>query len=156
MPHTAMLPPKPRVACAARPFISISSVGATMNIMMAAALAEGTTVVENAAQEPDVEDLGNFLNAMGACVRGHGTGVLTAQGVRAMHGCDYGVIADRMEAGTLGLAAGITGGDVFLQNANAAHLRPVTLKMSEVGMHIEEKSDGIRVVGPQSGPARPD
>jgi UDP-N-acetylglucosamine 1-carboxyvinyltransferase len=123
-----------------------------MNIMMAASLAQGTTVIENAAQEPDVEDLGNFLNAMGADVSGHGTGVLTVHGVRRLHAVRYAVISDRMEAGTYGLMAGITGGDLFLKGAAAAHLRPVTLKMIEAGMQVEEHEDGIRCIGPENRP----
>ncbi len=127
-------------------YLDFASVGATMNIMMAAALADGETIVENAAQEPDIEDLGNFLNAMGADISGHGTGVLTVRGVRQLHGAEYTVSTDRMEAGTLGIAAGITGGDVFLRGANAAHMRPITLKMREAGMLIEESPEGIRCV----------
>ncbi|MBC8103885.1 MAG: UDP-N-acetylglucosamine 1-carboxyvinyltransferase [Cytophagales bacterium] len=133
-------------------YLDFASVGATMNIMMAASLAHGTTVIENAAQEPDVEDLGNFLNAMGARISGHGTGVLTVQGVDSLHAADYAVISDRMEAGTYGLMAGITGGNVFLKGANAAHLRPVTLKMIEAGMQVEEREDGIRCTGPDGRP----
>lgn len=133
-------------------YLDFASVGATMNIMMAASLAKGTTVIENAAQEPDVEDLGNFLNAMGANISGHGTGVLTVHGVDRLHAVNYAVISDRMEAGTYGLMAGVTGGDVFLKGANAAHLRPVTLKMIEAGMHVEEHEDGIRCVGPEGRP----
>jgi UDP-N-acetylglucosamine 1-carboxyvinyltransferase len=133
-------------------YLDFASVGATMNIMMAASLAQGTTVIENAAQEPDVEDLGNFLNAMGAEVSGHGTGVLTVQGVKRLHAARYAVISDRMEAGTYGLMAGITGGDLFLKGANAAHLRPVTLKMIEAGMRIEEREGGIRCIGPENRP----
>ena len=125
-------------------YLDFASVGATMNIMMAASLAEGVTIIENAAQEPDIEDLGNFLNAMGADVSGHGTGVLTVRGVRKLHGAEYKVSADRMEAGTLGVAAGITGGDIFLRGADAAHMRPITLKMREAGMLIEEGPEGIR------------
>lgn len=134
-------------------YLDFASVGATMNIMMAAALAHGVTVIENAAQEPDVEDLGNFLNAMGARVSGHGTGVVTVTGVDSLHGvATYPVIPDRMEAGTYGLAAGATGGDIFLRGANAAHLRPITLKMIEAGMRIEEREDGVRCIGPQGRP----
>lgn len=133
-------------------YLDFPSVGATMNIMMAAALAQGTTVIENAAQEPDVEDLGSFLNAMGARISGHGTGVLTVEGVEVLRGCDYAVIPDRMEAGTLGLAAGITGGDVVLEGANAAQLRPITLKMVEVGMQVDEMPDGLRFQGPEGRP----
>ena len=133
-------------------YLDFASVGATMNIMMAASLAEGTTIIENAAQEPDVEDLGNFLNAMGAEVSGHGTGVLTVHGVKSLRATNYAVISDRMEAGTYGLMAGITGGDVFLKGANASHLRPVTLKMIEAGMQIVESEDGVRCIGPEDRP----
>ena len=133
-------------------YLDFPSVGATMNIMMAAALGEGTTMIENAAQEPDIEDLGNFLIAMGARIHGHGTGVLTVEGVDRLRGCEYRVVTDRIEAGTLGLAAGITGGDVFLDGANPAHLRPITLKMAEAGLKVKEEARGIRVVGPAGRP----
>lgn len=130
-------------------YLDFPSVGATMNIMMAAALGRGVTVIENAAQEPDVEDLGNFLVAMGARVAGHGTGMIQVEGVERLHACEYSVIPDRIEAGTLGLIAGVTGGDVVLQGANPAHLRPITLKMAEAGMHVEEVAEGLRFVGPE-------
>lgn len=133
-------------------YLDFPSVGATMNIMMAASLSQGETVIENAAQEPDVEDLGNFLLAMGAKVSGHGTGVVRVQGVKVLRGCEYSVISDRMEAGTYALAAGITGGDVLLEGANAAHLRPVTAKMAEVGMRIEETPEGVRCIGVEGRP----
>jgi UDP-N-acetylglucosamine 1-carboxyvinyltransferase len=133
-------------------YLDFPSVGATMNIMMAAALSEGVTIIENAAQEPDVEDLGNFLNAMGADVEGHGTGVLKVRGVKRLRGCEYTVSRDRMEAGTLGLAAGITGGDVFLHGANANDMRPITLKMIEAGMRVEDHDDGIRCIAPSGRP----
>ena len=136
-------------------YLDFASVGATMNIMMAAALANGETIIENAAQEPDIEDLGNFLNAMGANISGHGTGVLIIRGVRKLHGAEYTVSTDRMEAGTLGIAAGITGGDVFLRGANAAHMRPITLKMREAGMIIEESPEGIRCAAPVGEGWRP-
>ena len=142
----------PRGLAGTAVYLDVPSVGATMNIMMAATLANGTTVIENAAQEPDVEDLGNFLVAMGARVSGHGTGVVTVEGVAALRGCEYAVMSDRIEAGTLGLAAGITGGDVVLQGANAAHLRPITLKMREVGMQVQETPDRLRVAGPGERP----
>lgn len=132
-------------------YLDFPSVGATMNIMMAAALSNGVTIIENAAQEPDVEDLGNFLRAMGADVEGHGSGVLKVRGVKCLRGCEYTVSPDRMEAGTLGLAAGITGGDVFLHGASGDDMRPITLKMIEAGMHVEEHDDGIRCVGPKNG-----
>lgn len=133
-------------------YLDFPSVGATMNIMMAAALGRGVTVIENAAQEPDVEDLGNFLLAMGADLTGHGTGMIEVRGVDQLRGCEYSVISDRIEAGTLGLVAGVTGGDVTLQGANPAHIRPITLKMVEAGMHVEETDSGLRFVGPETRP----
>ena len=132
-------------------YLDLPSVGATMNILMAASLSEGITIIENAAQEPDVEDLGNLINAMGGRVSGHGSGSVTVEGVKSLRGCEYAVMSDRIEAGTLGIAAGITGGDLFLRGANAAHLRPVTAKMAEVGLTIEEDAHGIRVIGVGSG-----
>ena len=132
-------------------YLDLPSVGATMNIMMAATLSRGTTIIENAAQEPDVEDLGNFLVAMGARVSGHGTGLITVEGVPSLRGATYEVMPDRIEAGTLGLAGGITGGNVFLRGANAADIRPVTLKMHEIGLQTEERPDGVRVVGLPAG-----
>ena len=119
--------------------------------MMAAALTEGVTLIENAAQEPDVEDLGNLLVCMGAQIHGHGTGMLTVEGVKKLRGCEYTVMADRIEAGTLALAAGVTGGDVFLRGANPVHLLPVSAKMQEIGMGVRESPEGIRVTGPVRG-----
>lgn len=133
-------------------YLDFASVGATMNIMMAASLTPGTTIIENAAQEPDVQDLGNFLVAMGADVQGHGTGQITVRGVERLRGTEYSVISDRMEAGTLGLAAGVTGGDVFLEGADVEHMRPITLKMVEAGMTVEEHPDGVRCIGPTGRP----
>lgn len=141
----------PRGLKGASVYLDLPSVGATMNILMAATLAQGTTIIENAAQEPDVEDLANFLVALGARVSGHGTGVLRVEGVRALCGADYSVMSDRIEAGTFGLAAGITHGDVFLQGAHATHLRPVIMKMAEIGMRIDEEPGGVRVRGPRDG-----
>lgn len=142
----------PRTLQGATIYLDFPSVGATMNIMMAASLTPGETVIENAAQEPDVEDLGNFLLAMGADVQGHGGGVVTVRGVERLRGAEYTVSSDRMEAGTFGLASGITGGDVFLENANVAHMRPITLKMIEAGMTIKESRHGIRCIGPANRP----
>jgi UDP-N-acetylglucosamine 1-carboxyvinyltransferase len=133
-------------------FIDFPSVGATMNIMMAASLTAGTTTIVNAAQEPDVEDLGDFLLAMGAKIRGHGTGTITVQGVESLQGCEYTVSPDRIEAGTLAVAVGITGGDALLRGANPAHMRPIVLKLIEAGVRVEEVSEGIRVVGPLGRP----
>lgn len=133
-------------------YLDVPSVGATMNIMTAATLGTGTTIIENAAQEPDVEDLGDFLVAMGAHISGHGTGIVRVEGVRHLRGCEYSVMPDRIEAGTLGLAAGITGGDIVLSGANAAHLRPITSKMMEAGMQVAETAGGLRVAGPAGRP----
>ena len=132
-------------------YLDKPSVGATMNTLMAAALAQGTTVIENAAQEPDVEDLGNLINAMGGRVTGHGGSTVTIEGVQTLRGCDYRVMADRIEAGTFAFAVAITGGDAVLEGANAAHLRPVILKMAEVGIVTDEVENGLRVRGPQNG-----
>jgi UDP-N-acetylglucosamine 1-carboxyvinyltransferase len=146
----------PRGLHGASVYLDLPSVGATMNILMAAALSNGVTVIENAAQEPDVEDLGNLVNAMGGQVHGHGTGTLTVEGVRSLRGCEYSVMPDRIEAGTLGIASGITGGDLYLRGANAAHLRPVSMKMAEVGLTVQEDAGGVRVIGvPNGGRLRP-
>ena len=134
-----------------RLYLDLPSVGATLNIMMAASIGNGVTVIENAAQEPDVEDLGNLLVCMGARVSGHGTGTLTVEGVKELHGCEYSVMPDRIEAGTMALAAGITGGDVFLRGANPLHLRPVSAKMEEIGLRVTEDAEGVRVQGPRPG-----
>lgn len=133
-------------------FLDFPSVGATMNIMMAASLTSGTTVIVNAAQEPDVEDLGDFLVAMGAQIKGHGTGTITIQGVEALSGCEYTVSPDRIEAGTIAVAVGITGGDALLRGANPAHMRPIISKLIEAGVRVEEVPEGIRVVGPLGRP----
>lgn len=106
----------------AKIYLDVASVGATENIMMAAALAEGTTVIENAAKEPEIVDLANYLNGMGGIVRGAGTGVIRIEGVERMHGVRHHVIPDRIEAGTYMAAAAITGGDVYVEGAIADHL----------------------------------
>ncbi len=132
-------------------YLDKPSVGATMNTMMAASLAHGTTVIENAAQEPDVEDLGNLINCMGGKVSGHGSGTVTIEGVETLHGCNYRVMPDRIEAGTFAVAIGISGGDAVLEGANAAHLRPVLMKLAEVGIVSEEVENGLRICAPQNG-----
>jgi UDP-N-acetylglucosamine 1-carboxyvinyltransferase len=119
------------------------SVGATENLMMAATLAEGTTVLENAACEPEIEDLAAMLNAMGARVTGAGTGTITITGVTSLHGVTHEVVADRVEAGTFLIAGAITGGEVFVQGARADHLRAFLEKLQDAGVHIEEHADGI-------------
>ncbi len=129
----------------ARIYLDFPSVGATENIMMAAALAEGTTVLENPAQEPEIIDLANFLNVMGAKVRGAGTNVIKIEGVDHLKGAVYTVIPDRIEAGTYMVAAAMTGGDVYIENAISEHLKPVIAKLKEAGAIIEEDVDVVRV-----------
>ncbi|GED67531.1 UDP-N-acetylglucosamine 1-carboxyvinyltransferase 1 [Brevibacillus reuszeri] len=129
----------------AKIYLDIASVGATENIMMAAALAEGTTVIENAAEEPEIVDLANFLNRMGAKIRGAGTGSIRIEGVEKLSGCTHCVIPDRVEAGTFMVAAAITGGDVFVEGAICDHLKSVTAKLREMGVEIDEQENGIRV-----------
>jgi len=129
----------------ARIYLDIASVGATENIMMAATTAVGTTVIENAAKEPEIVDLANFLNAMGAKVRGAGTGVIRIEGVDRLHGADHQVIPDRVEAGTYMIAAAITGGDVYVEGAIRDHLGPIVAKLEEMGVGVDCDENGIRV-----------
>ncbi|ANY66927.1 UDP-N-acetylglucosamine 1-carboxyvinyltransferase [Paenibacillus sp. BIHB 4019] len=129
----------------AKIYLDVASVGATENIMMAAALAEGTTLLENAAKEPEIVDLANYLNAMGAKVRGAGTGLIRIEGVESLHGVTHHVIPDRVEAGTYMIAAAITGGDVFVEGAIGDHLTPVISKLQEMGVEVLESDNGIRV-----------
>ena len=126
----------------AKIYLDVASVGATENIMMAAALAEGTTILENAAKEPEIVDLANYINAMGGKVRGAGTGVIRIEGVDHIHGAVHNVIPDRVEAGTFMIAAAITGGDVFVEGAIADHLTPVISKLQEMGVEITESDNG--------------
>ncbi|MED0992642.1 UDP-N-acetylglucosamine 1-carboxyvinyltransferase [Bacillus nitratireducens] len=132
----------------AKIYLDFPSVGATENIMSAATLAKGTTVLENAAKEPEIVDLANFLNAMGAKVRGAGTGTIRIEGVDKLYGANHPIIPDRIEAGTFMVAAAITGGDVLIENAVPEHLRSITAKMEEMGVKIIEENEGIRVIGP--------
>jgi UDP-N-acetylglucosamine 1-carboxyvinyltransferase len=113
--------------------------------MMAAALAEGTTIIENVAQEPEIVDLANYLNAMGARVRGAGTDTIRIDGVERLTGAVHSVIPDRIEAGTFMVAAAITRGDVFIENAITDHLKPVVAKLREMGVVIEETENGVHV-----------
>jgi UDP-N-acetylglucosamine 1-carboxyvinyltransferase len=131
--------------------LDVASVGATMNLLMASSLARGTTIIGNAAQEPDVVDLANLIVAMGGNITGQGTGMITVIGVEKLHGCAFTTMPDRIEAGTYAMAAGITGGDLLLEGANADHVRSILLKLSEVGMKIEELPEGIRVSHPGRG-----
>jgi len=128
-------------------YLDFPSVGATENIMMAAALAEGQTIIENAAEEPEVVDLSNFINAMGGNIRGAGTGTIKIEGVKYLHGASHAVIPDRIEAGTFMVAAAITRGDILLENVLIDHLKPVEAKLKEAGVKISEEGEGIRVQG---------
>ncbi len=132
----------------AKIYLDFPSVGATENIMMAAVMAEGTTVIENAAEEPEIVCLANFLNAMGAKVRGAGTGVIRIDGVEELAAAEHTVIPDRIEAGTFMVAAAITKGNVLVEGAVSEHLRPLIAKMQEMGVRIIEEGAGLRVIGP--------
>lgn len=132
----------------AKIYLDFPSVGATENIMSAATLAKGTTILENAAKEPEIVDLANFLNAMGAKVRGAGTGTIRIEGVDKLYGANHSIIPDRIEAGTFMVAAAITGGDILIENAVPEHLRSITAKMEEMGVKIIEENEGVRVIGP--------
>ena len=126
-------------------FFDNVSVGATMNAMLSAVLAEGQTVLENVAKEPHIVDLANFLNMMGADVRGAGTDVIRIRGRKSMHGCTYSIIPDQIEAGSYMVAAAITGGNVLIKNVIPKHLEPITAKMELAGVTVEEYDDSIRV-----------
>jgi UDP-N-acetylglucosamine 1-carboxyvinyltransferase len=126
-------------------YLDFPSVGATQNIMMAATLAEGRTVIENAACEPEIVDLANFLNAMGAKIRGAGTDEIRIDGVDILRGTEYTVIPDRIEAGTYMVAAAITRGEVFVEGAISDHLVPLIAKMREMGVHVLDGENGIHV-----------
>ncbi len=121
------------------------SVGATINIMLAAVKARGLTIIENAAKEPHIVDLANFLNAMGADVRGAGTDVIKIRGVSEMHGCSYSIIPDQIEAGTYMVAAAATAGDVLVKNVIPKHLESITAKLIECGATVTEYDDAVRV-----------
>ncbi|HHX28774.1 MAG: UDP-N-acetylglucosamine 1-carboxyvinyltransferase [Bacillota bacterium] len=130
-------------------YLDFPSVGATINIMLAACRAEGTTVIENAAKEPHVVDLANFLNAMGARVLGAGTDVVRVRGVKTLTGTCHSIIPDDIEADTYMMAAAATGGDVTVRNVITKHLEPVSAKLREAGAIVDENGDYVRVIGPQ-------
>lgn len=127
-------------------YLDVVSVGATINIMMAASLAEGQTIIENAAKEPHVVDLANFLNSMGANIKGAGTDVIRIKGVEKLHKTEYSVIPDQIEAGTFMMAAAATKGDVTIKNVIPKHLESISAKLMEIGCEIEESDDAVRVV----------
>jgi UDP-N-acetylglucosamine 1-carboxyvinyltransferase len=130
-------------------YLDFPSVGATQNIMMAATLAHGNTIIENAACEPEIVDLAMILNKMGAHVTGAGTETIRIIGVHQLHGTSHAVVQDRIEAGTFMVAAAATQGDVLIQDAISEHNKPLISKMREMGVHIFEKDEGIRIVGPK-------
>ena len=132
-----------------RIYLDVVSVGSKINIMMAAALAQGNTVIENAAKEPHIVDVANFLNSMGADIRGAGTDVIRIKGVEKFHDTEYSVIPDQIEAGTFMMAAAATRGDVLIRNVIPKHLETISAKLSEIGAQIEESDDAVRVVATQ-------
>lgn len=133
----------------AKVYLDFPSVGATENIMMAATLAEGTTIIENCAKEPEIVDLANFLNKMGAKVRGAGTGTIRIEGVDVLFGTEHTIIPDRIEAGTFMVAAAITNGNVLVQGAVPEHLSSLVAKLEEMGVEVIEEQNGLRVIGPE-------
>lgn len=128
-------------------YFDFPSVGATENVMMAAAMAEGVTILENVAEEPEIVALANYLNKMGAKIRGAGTDVIRIEGVKELHGADYTIIPDRIEAGTYMIAAAMTGGDVIVDNVLPEHQKPLIAKLREAGAIVEEDIDKVRVIG---------
>jgi UDP-N-acetylglucosamine 1-carboxyvinyltransferase len=126
-------------------YLDVVSVGATMNIMMAAALAEGTTVIENAAKEPHIVDLANFLNSMGANIKGAGTDTIRVFGVDSLHGGTYAIIPDQIEAGTYMAAVAATGGEVLVRGIIPKHMDCITAKLQEMGVTVEEKDDTLLI-----------
>lgn len=134
----------------AKIYLDFPSVGATQNIMMGAVLAEGTTLIENVAREPEIVDLANFLNRMGARVYGAGTETIRIEGVERLHGTEHSIIPDRIETGTFMIAAAVTNGDVVIEDAIADHNKPLISKLKEMGVIIEEHENGLHVVGPKT------
>ena len=130
-------------------YLDVASVGATENIMMAATLAEGKTIIENCAKEPEIVDLANYLNKMGAQIIGAGTETIRIKGVEKLTGAEHTIIPDRVEAGTFMVAAAVTGGDVLIENVLTEHLSPVIAKLREMGVEIIEEDNGVRVIAPE-------
>jgi UDP-N-acetylglucosamine 1-carboxyvinyltransferase len=126
-------------------YFDVSSVGATINVMLAACLSEGLTILENSAKEPHVVDVANFLNSMGANIKGAGTDIIRIKGVPKLHGCEYSIIPDQIEAGTFMFAAAATKGDILIKNVIPKHLEAFTAKLMEIGAEVEEFDDAVRV-----------
>ncbi|MEC0313312.1 UDP-N-acetylglucosamine 1-carboxyvinyltransferase [Bacillus subtilis] len=133
----------------AKIYLDFPSVGATENLIMAAALAEGTTTLENVAKEPEIVDLANYINGMGGKIRGAGTGTIKIEGVEKLHGVKHHIIPDRIEAGTFMVAAAITEGNVLVKGAVPEHLTSLIAKMEEMGVTIKDEGEGLRVIGPK-------
>lgn len=131
--------------CGCEVYFDVVSVGATVNVILASVFAEGTTILENAAREPHIVDLANFLNACGANIMGAGTDVIKIKGVQSLHGCTYAIIPDMIEAGTFMFAAAATGGNVKINNVIPKHLDSISAKLSEMGVYVEELDDAIIV-----------
>lgn len=127
-------------------YMDVTSVGATINVMMAAVLAEGKTTIENAAKEPHIVDVANFLNSMGANIKGAGTDVIRIRGVRELHGTTYSIIPDQIEAGTFMMAAAATKGNILIKNVIPKHLEAITSKLLEIGARVIEYDDSVRVM----------
>ena len=127
-------------------YMDVVTVGATINIMLAACLAEGRTIIENAAKEPHVVDVANFLNCMGADIKGAGTDVIRIKGVEKLHGATYSIIPDQIEAGTFMIAAAATKGNVLVKNVIPKHLEAISAKLVEIGCTVEEYDDSVRVI----------
>ena len=127
-------------------YLDVVSVGATINIMMAASMADGNTIIENAAKEPHIVDVANFLNSMGANIKGAGTDVIRIKGVTRFHNTEYSIIPDQIEAGTFMMAAAATHGDILVKNVIPKHLEAISAKLTEIGAEVEESDDAVRVV----------
>lgn len=128
-------------------YMDVVSVGATINVMMAAAMADGKSIIENAAKEPHIVDVANFLNSMGANIKGAGTDVIRVQGVPKLHGTEYSIIPDQIEAGTFMCMAAATKGNVLIKNVIPKHLEAISAKLIEIGATVEEYDDAVRVIG---------
>ena len=145
MEENAMVNAKAERLLGSSIYLDVVSVGATINCMLAAVKARGLTIIENAAKEPHIVDLANFLNTMGADIRGAGTDVIKIRGVEKLHGCEYSIIPDQIEAGTYMVAAAATHGNVLVKNVIPKHLEAITAKLIECGVNVEEYDDAVRV-----------
>ncbi|MDO5292596.1 MAG: UDP-N-acetylglucosamine 1-carboxyvinyltransferase [bacterium] len=144
--HGGMIDAKAENLLGSHIYLDCASVGATINIMLAASLADGKTIIENTAKEPHVVDVANFLNSMGADIKGAGTDIIRINGVKKLHGCEYSIIPDQIEAGTFMIAAAATKGDILIKDVIPKHLEAITAKLEEIGATVEEFDDAVRVV----------